>query len=396
MVHISTEEKYHKLEISPFHVPFLRDLGIKVISIIMFDIIYGPVCFLKELSRSNFGDKLKDVSSLSEIYTGFARTNADVITSLDERIVLGRFTTFQEEVENIVVLLFVCVPTADLDKLTKYARSLSERTQGDPKIFDEALKHLIDSEKVESVKIPYSARVGNVTKGLSIDDNSVITGTEFNNFYGFIFIQYHKGTIDGRFFPKIIAEKKMDLSHLFKFIDIQKSEAELKEGDLISLYYKGLELLVYKHKEKEAIMIGAKKPHSKINYSYIDDWFTYLFNSYINVAGETKTISTQEAILYMDKNISRQPKKHIISEIVDLIIHAEEDHPELSERPENIQQKGWITLERNFQLFSENLSLFKGNHSIYAISQNLSVPVSLVVEFVIFLKSRKLVDVYRK
>ena len=105
MVPISTEEKYHELEISPFHVPFLRDLGIKVVSIIMFDIIYGPVCYLKELSRSNFGDKLKDVSSLSEIYTGFARTNADVITSLDERIVLGRFTTFHEEVENIVVFL---------------------------------------------------------------------------------------------------------------------------------------------------------------------------------------------------------------------------------------------------------------------------------------------------
>ena len=113
MVRISTEEKYHDLEISPFHVPFLRDLGIKVVSIIMFDIIYGPVCYLKELSRSNFGEKLKDVSSLAEIYTGFARTNADVITSLDERIVLGRFTSFQDEVENIIVLLFVCVPTAN-------------------------------------------------------------------------------------------------------------------------------------------------------------------------------------------------------------------------------------------------------------------------------------------
>jgi len=269
VVRISTEEKYHDLEISPFHVPFLRDLGIKVVSIIMFDIIYGPVCYLKELSRSNFGEKLKDVSSLAEIYTGFARTNADVITSLDERIVLGRFTSFQEEVENIVVLLFVCVPSANLDTLTKYARSLSERTQGNPKIFDDSLKQLIDSVKVESVKIPYSARVGNVTKGLSIDDKTVITGTEFNNFYGFMFIQYHKGTIDGRFFPKIIAEKKIDLSHLFKFIDTQRIEAELKEGDLISLYYKGLELLVYKHKEKEAIMIGAKKPHSKINYSYL-------------------------------------------------------------------------------------------------------------------------------
>ena len=77
---MSEVDKYKDLKISPFHVPFLRDLGIKTVSMVQFDIIFGPVCFIKELSRSNFGDKLKDVSSLAEIYTGFARTNADVIT----------------------------------------------------------------------------------------------------------------------------------------------------------------------------------------------------------------------------------------------------------------------------------------------------------------------------
>ncbi|MCG3217333.1 MAG: hypothetical protein KAS63_11430, partial [Candidatus Heimdallarchaeota archaeon] len=139
MIKISGEEKYQELKLSPFHVPFLRDLGIKVVSIIMFDIIYGPICYLKELSRSSFGEKLKDVSSLAEIYTGFARTNADVITSLEERIVIGRYTTIFDDVENVVILLFVCVPSANLDKLTKYARSLSEKTKGNPIVFDDSL-----------------------------------------------------------------------------------------------------------------------------------------------------------------------------------------------------------------------------------------------------------------
>ncbi len=388
-------DKIHDLKISPFHVPFLRDLGIKVISMIVFDIIYGPVCHLKDLSRSIFGEKLKDVSSLSEIYTGFARTNADVITSLEERIVIGRYISIHEEVENIVILLFVCVPSANLDKLTKYARSLSERTKGNPELFDDALTQMIDAEKAAAHKIPLT-RNGNTMKGLVINDQSKVSGNEFNNFYGFLFIPYHKGIMDGRFFPKMIDGKKIEFTHLFRFIDTQKNEAELKGGDLISLYYKGLELLVYRHNKKDAIMVGAKKPQSKINYSYLDDWFTLLFNSYINIPGESKEIPTLEAISHLDKNISKQPKKFISSEIMDLIINSEDDYPELSVLPQEIQQTGWITLDQKYQLFLDNLEKMKGNYSIYGLSQDLSVPVSSIIEFVIFLKSRGFMDVYRK
>ena len=389
-------DKIVDLKISPFHVPFLRDLGIKVVSMISFDIIYGPICHLKELSRSNFGDKLKDVSSLAEIYTGFARTNADVITSLEERIVIGRYISIFDDVENIVVLLFVCVPSANLDKLTSYTRSLSERTKGNPKLFDEALTQLIDAEKSAAHKIPFSTKDSATLRGLVINDQSKVSGNEFNNFFGFLFIPYHKGIMDGRFFPKMIEGKKIEFSEIFKFINTQKNEADLKGGDLISLYYKGLELLVYRHMGKDAIMVGAKKPNSKINYSYLDDWFTLLFNSYINIPGESKESPTLEAIAYLDKNISRKPKKHIAPEIMDLIINAEDDYPELSVLPREIQQNGWITLEQKYQLFLDNLEKMKGSHSIYDLSQDFSVPLSTVIEFIIFLKSRGFIDVYRK
>ena len=190
--------------------------------------------------------------------------------------------------------------------------------------------------------------------------------------------------------------KKIDLPHLFKFIDTQKNEAELKECDLISLYYKGLELLVYQHIEKDAILIAAKKPQSRINYSYIDEWFKILFNSYINIPGNSKKVSTIEAIKFLDKNVSKQPKKYIIDEIMDLIINAEDDYPELSKSKNILRQQGWITLHKNYQLFLENLDLINGDQSVYGLSQDLSVPVSAVIEFIIFLKSRGFLDVYRK
>ncbi|MCG3258746.1 MAG: hypothetical protein H7644_03315 [Candidatus Heimdallarchaeota archaeon] len=81
---------------------------------------------------------------------------------------------------------------------------------------------------------------------------------------------------------------------------------------------------------------------------------------------------------------------------MDLIINSEDNYPELSETPKNLQEKGSITLDQKFQLFLENLSLLEGNTSIHSISQDLSVPISSVVEFIIFLKSRGFVDVYRR
>ncbi|MEE9410685.1 MAG: hypothetical protein V3V41_07140, partial [Candidatus Heimdallarchaeota archaeon] len=74
----------------------------------------------------------------------------------------------------------------------------------------------------------------------------------------------------------------------------------------------------------------------------------------------------------------------------------ESDFPELSELPAVIQEKGWITLSKNYQLFLENMELLKGNNSIFSISEELSVPVSLIIEFIIFLKSRDFLDIYRR
>ena len=81
---------------------------------------------------------------------------------------------------------------------------------------------------------------------------------------------------------------------------------------------------------------------------------------------------------------------------MDLIINSENDYPELSVLPQEIQQLGLISLDQKYQLFLDNLEKMKGNYSIYGISQDLSVPISLVIEFIIFLKSRGFIDIYSK
>jgi len=63
----------------------------------------------------------------------------------------------------------------------------------------------------------------------------------------------------------------------------------------------------------------------------------------------------------------------------------------------NWKQTNWVDfLKDKYQLLVENLRQFKGHNSIYTISQNLSIPISLIAEFIVFLKSRSIVDVYRK
>ncbi|MHA1685003.1 MAG: hypothetical protein ACTSYD_01215 [Candidatus Heimdallarchaeaceae archaeon] len=393
---MSEESRYYLLKISPFHLPFLRDLGIKAVAMITFDLMYGPVAYINELSRSNFVLKLKDKSSLGELYAGFARTGIDIITIMDEQIVVANYTvSVDEETESNTILLFVCVPSANLEKISQYARSLAERTRGDPEAFNGALKILIESEKKEAHKIVLTQN-GKKHKGMTIKEPIRISPTVFQNFYGFIFFQYYKGVVDARFFPTIMGGKRIDLYAFIKFIDAQRYELNIPLGELVSLYYQGIELFVYNYRQKDALFVVAKRPQSKVNYNYMQMWFEYFFSAYVDVQGSCDENAILETLQYLDKNISKSPKKYIIREIFDIMLHIERDIPELTTLPSNIKKKGWVTLHKDFQLFLENLHVLNGDTTVYQISQILSVPVSKVIDFIIFLKSRNCLEIYRR
>ncbi len=391
---MQNNEKYYELSISPFNIPFLRDLGIKTVALITFDIIYGPVCYIKELSKTVFGNRLKKVDSLAEIYAGFARTDVDVITSLDEKIVLSSYTVKNEQVDTTSILLFICISDADTKTLTNYCRSLNERAKGKPEKLNDALKTIIEERKKSAHKILVET-TNNKIKGLTINNETFLMGNEFNNFYGFVLIDYNRSDIDARFIPKIIKEKKVDIKPLVKFVDTQKNEAELSPGELISLYYRGLELLIFTH-SSTSILVGVKKSRSQINYNYINKWFNHFIETYINTPGFPPANSTLETLKYLDQGISGEPKRFIISELFELMINAERTYPELNVLPTMVKQYGWVTLHTNYELLIDNLHFFNGNFSIYTIARDLSIPVSKVIEFVIFLKSRELMEVYRK
>ncbi|MHA1866220.1 MAG: hypothetical protein ACTSVB_03140 [Candidatus Heimdallarchaeaceae archaeon] len=388
------EDKYNELQVSPFNIPFLRDLGIKVVAIVNFDILFGPVCFLKELSSSSFGKKLKKVDTLAELYTGFARTDIDVITTLDEKVIVSSYTEKLETSEVTSLLFLVCVPSADTEKLVQYCRSLTKRIKGEPEKFNSALSFIIEQERKKSHSLIIE-RNGTRIKGLNINDASIVSGNEFFNFNGFLFIDYNRAEVDGRFFPKRVNEKKVDFRALVKFIDTQKNEAELSFGELITLYYKGLELLIYLH-NTGAIMVGTKKLRSRINYNFINKWFFNFFDVYLGVHGVPEEKGTLETLKYLDREISGEPKRFIISELIDLMINSEKSTPELLVTPSSIRKRGWISLRTKYELFLEYLGLFNGELSIYKISQEMSVTLSKVVEFIIFLKSRNLLEVYKK
>lgn len=393
---MTEESRYYELYISPFHIPFLRDLGIKAVAIIAFDIMYGPVAYINEFSRSNFVSKLKNRDSLGEFYAGFARTGIDIITIMDEQIVVANYSIpVDEYTETNTILLFVCIPSANLEKISRYARSLAERTKGNPEDFNSALKLLIESEKEEAHKIVL-AQNGKKQRGMTIREPLKLSSTTFQNFYGFIFFQYYKGLIDARFFSTIVGGKRIDLSSFIKFIDAQRYELNIQMDEIVSLYYQGIELFVYNYRQKDALFVAAKKPQSRVNYNYMQKWISYFFSAYVDVPGSCNENAIIQTLQFLDKNISRAPKKYIMKEVFDIMLHMDRDVPELKTVPDTIKKKGWITLHREFQLFVENIKVLNGDKTVYDISQELSVPVSKVIDFIIFLKSRKHVEIYRK
>lgn len=135
---------------------------------------------------------------------------------------------------------------------------------------------------------------------------------------------------------------------------------------------------------------------SRINYNFINKWFFNFFDVYLDVHGIPEEKGTLETLKYLDREISGEPKRFIISELIDLMINSEKSTPELLVKPSSIKKRGWISLRTEYELFLEYLELFDGSLSIYKISQEMSVPLSKVVEFIIFLKSRNLLEVYKK
>jgi len=392
---LSLEDKYKELPISHFYAPFLRDLGVKAIAFIKFDLMYGPVAYLYELSRAKFTEKIKDVNSLGEIYAGLARTNLDIVESLDEKIVVGRYLIKEKEVESVNILLLICIQNIDTNKLTSLIRSLISRSMGKPEKINEALKFIIESEKKEAHKIIISGR-NNYYRGFKIDDRVAITVDTLTNFYGFIFFLYYKSEIDARFLPRIIAGKRIDLTHLIKFVDTQKNEAEIPFNETMSFYYKGLEILIFNYKAKDAVLVAVKKPVSRINYRHINKWFEIFYASYINLQRKIKSEVMLEAINYLDANISKEPRRYTIESFFDLLFNSNLDTPKIKISAKALKAMGNITISRDFELFLENLYLFKGDKTLLEISQNLSVPLSSVIDFVLFLQSRELVEIYRK
>ncbi len=391
---MSSQERYDELHITAFHLPYLRDLGVKVVAVITFDLIYGPVCYLKELSRSRFGQKLKTTESLSEIYTGFARTDLEVISSFDEKIITSRYSRTYENYETITLTILVCVENINQERLLKFIKTLSERTKDDVENFSQSLSSAIESDKHAQQKVLITKNE-TIIQGLTLDDEKAVSGSEFLNFYGFLFINYKTATIDARFFPSIIEGNKIKIENLTKFVDLQKNESLFGTNETTTLWFKGLELFVTQH-SSGSLMVGAKKSKSGVHYTYLNKWFYTFLDTYINEKGKKRVTSTIETLKYIDKKISTEPSYFILYEILDLFLHCDIDYPELTEMPYILQQHGWLTLLEDYQVFAKNIDLFDGKTSILEISQILSISIIKAIEFILFLKSREFINVYRK
>ncbi|MCK5185290.1 MAG: hypothetical protein KAQ95_13350, partial [Candidatus Heimdallarchaeota archaeon] len=91
---MSNEEEHIKeLEISTFSKPILREMGVKAVFLVTFDIILGPIAYINKLTqeKSEYLDFLKSLAHLGEFYTGISHAQIDKVTTrTGEELIVGR------------------------------------------------------------------------------------------------------------------------------------------------------------------------------------------------------------------------------------------------------------------------------------------------------------------
>ncbi|MHA1367595.1 MAG: hypothetical protein ACTSP5_14455, partial [Candidatus Heimdallarchaeota archaeon] len=91
----SKEEFIKPLEISTFSKPILKEMGVKAIFLVNFDIILGPIAYINKLTteKIDYLEFLQDLAHLGEFYTGISHAQIDKVTTrTGEEMLVGRAT----------------------------------------------------------------------------------------------------------------------------------------------------------------------------------------------------------------------------------------------------------------------------------------------------------------
>ncbi len=388
------------LEISTFAKPILKDMGVKAIFLLTFDIILGPIAYINKLTteKSEYMEFLEDLAHLGEFYTGISHAQIDKVTTrTGEEMIVGRATRKVNEVELIDVAVAQVDSLEFQEEILKLLKFSVRTAYGNPKNFCELIdKIVLEYQDIAQKKPKENGKT--IFKDLAkIKQRNA--AKLYKNWNGILFVDFERDKLNSSFLPDWIEANKIDPMDI-----AQKVRNMYAQGIILPRSKQKFTIVTLK--SKQAIIVST----SNLRFSSIvfptADGLTRISKivqeiDILNEALANVGLDFNEEPMYktlgmIDKRILAEKKDQLMNEIVELMIKADSLMPKgLIKLSEYEELEGELQ-KKFFDGFGKAFQEFDGLKTIIEITFKINTTLEKMADFVVFCQTRGIVQVFSK
>ncbi|MHA1213246.1 MAG: hypothetical protein ACTSSH_12405, partial [Candidatus Heimdallarchaeota archaeon] len=397
---MSAEKEYIKeLEISTFSKPILKELGVKAIFLVTFDIILGPIAYIHKLTseKSEYLEFLKDLAHLGEFYTGISHAQIDKVTTrTGEEMIVGRSVRKVNEIELIDIAVALVESNeyqAEIVKMLKFAvRTSYGRPDSFCTLVDKILLEYQDiGKKKEAVR-------GAAFKDLS-EEKQKNVGKTYKNWNGVLFIDFEGDKLNSSFLPDWIEANKMDPMDIAQKIREMYAQGIIlprtkQKFTMVSLKSKQAIVVATSNLRFSSIIFPSAEGVNKINQ--IVQEMDVVNEAISNVGLNFSNEAMNKTLVIMDQRLSNDEKDEMMNEVLELMIKADALMPKGLISIEDYEALEGEMQKKFFKGFGKVFQEFDGTKTLMEVTHKLNKTISQLADFVVFCQTRGIVQVFAK
>lgn len=396
---MSTRKEHIKeLEISTFSKPILKELGVKAIFLVTFDIILGPIAYIHRLTneKSEYLEFLKELAHLGEFYTGISHAQIDKVTTrTGEEMIIGRSTRKVNEMEFIDIAVALVESIEYQSEIVKMLKFAVRTSYGNPKSFCELVdKILLEYQDIGKTKTSSTDKT--LFKDLSLEKQRNV-GKLFKNWNGILFIDFESDRLNSSFLPDWIEANKMDAIDIaFKIKDMYAKGIILPRSKqtftMVSLKSKQAIVVSTSNLRFSTIIFPTASGLTKINK--IVDEVDVINDAITNVGLNFSSEAMNKTLTIIDERINTNKKNQLMKEVVELMIKSDALLPKQLITYEEYEALEGDMQKKYFDNFGKAYKEFDGTKTLMDITHKLNKSLEQMADFVVYCKTRGIVQVF--
>jgi len=402
MSKMALEEHYKELELSTFSKPILKEMGIKALFLVIFDIIIGPIAYICKLTpaKIDYLEFLKDLAHLGEFYTGISHGQIDKVTTRSgEEMIVGRATRKINETELIDVAVALVDSTDYQEEITKMLKFAVRTAYGKPANFSQLIDKVClqyqDIGKKKNQKIGKGA-----FKDLGEGMKQQNVAKQFENWFGILFADFEGRRINSAFLPDWIEANKIDPMDIASKVSDMYAQGIIipktkQSFTMVSL--KGRQSIVVSTTNLRfcSIIFPTHAGLTRINalVEELDD----LTDAMAIVGLDFDEEAMQKTLQIIDLRATKtKKKKRLLKATLELMIKADSLAPKGLIPVEDYKMLEGEFQQKFFKGMVKAYKEFDGTKSILAIAHKLNITLEQMADFVVFCKTRGIVQVFAR